>query len=71
MQVFVILHFPRVPGNNKHRKSYYNGKELNQSMEKHVTVPLAVNKNQHQANNAKCGTVVTIKKRGEFSQGYN
>ena len=70
MQVFVILHFPGVPGHNKNRESDYNGKELNQSMEKHVTISFAVNKNQHQADNTKCGTVVTVKKRNEVSQGY-
>ncbi|MNK70982.1 hypothetical protein D3C87_904220 [compost metagenome] len=71
MQVFVVLHFSGVPSNNKHGKSYYDRKKLNQSMEKHVTMFLAVNKNEHQANDTKCGTVVTGEKRSECSQGYN
>lgn len=70
MQVFVILHFSGIPGHNKHRESDYDGKEFNQSMEKHVTIPLAVNKNQYQADNTKCSTIVTVEKRGDVSQGY-
>ena len=71
MQVFVILHFPGVPGYNKNSEGDNNGKKLDQSMEKHVAVFLAVNKNQHHANDTKCGTVVTFEKRSECSQGYN
>jgi len=40
-------------------------------MEKYVTIPFAVNKNQHQANNSKCGTIITAEKRVELLQGYN
>lgn len=70
MQVFVVLHFPRIPSNNKYGESYYNRKELDQRMEEHVAMFLAVNKNQHQANDTKCGTVVAVEKRSECSQGY-
>ena len=71
MQVLVILHLSRIPGHNKHGESDNNRKKLYQRMEKNVAMLLAVNKNQHQTYNAKCGTVVAVEKRSEVSQGYH
>jgi hypothetical protein len=45
MQVLVVLHFPRIPSNNKYGKSNNNRKKLYQRVKEYIAMLLAINKN--------------------------
>ena len=38
VQKRIVLHFSRIPGDNKNSKGHHNGKQLHQGVKQHITL---------------------------------
>ena|GEM_PF-5581092 len=69
VQVFIFLHFAGIPGHDKNGESNDDGEKFHQGMKKHVAMLFAESKDEHQAKDAECGTVITADKGDDWLQG--